>query len=103
VNLLLTSCIEPELLSEVLELWNKFFIADFMPAFEIVPYMQFAPAAAAASIDAIVFLVPEPAMGFSFERHPRRIRPWQVPWLNADIAQCIRNLPESCAMRDGRK
>lgn len=93
----------PEFSSEVLELWNKVFIAEFMPGPELVPYVQFAPASSSASIDAIVFLRPEPAMGFSFLRHAREIAPWQAAWVNADIAQSVRNLPESCAMRDGRK
>jgi hypothetical protein len=99
----LTSSTIPEFSSEVLELWNKFFIAEFMPGPELVPHVQFAPAASAASVDAIVFLRPEPDMGFSFGRHAREIYPWQAAWLNADVAQSIRDLPESCAMRDGRK
>jgi len=31
------------------------------------------------------------------------ITPWEAHWLNAEIAQKIRALPDSCAMRDGRK
>jgi hypothetical protein len=103
VNLLLTSSTIPEFTSEVLDLWNRFFIADFMPAPDLASYLKFAPAAAAASIDAIVFLQPERALGFSFLRQPREIAPWMAAAMNCLVAQEIRSLPENCAMRDGRK
>ncbi len=74
-----------------------------MPGPELVPHLQFAPASASASIDAIVFLRTEPGMGFPFSHLGREMTPWEADFSNADIARRIRELPESCAMRDGRK
>jgi hypothetical protein len=78
-----------------------------MPGNEVVPYLKFAPAAAAASIDAIVFLRPNSDIGFQYAlglpRPSTVVDPWEAPWRNAEISQKIRDLPEDCAMRDGRK
>jgi len=108
LNLLLTCSTIPEFDTDSLELWNKFSIAEWMPGREIVPYLMFAPTAAAASIDAIVFLRPNMSVGFAHGSDGRvslvpEITPWEAHWLNAEIARKIRDLPESCAMRDGRK
>jgi hypothetical protein len=108
LNLLLTCSTTPEFTQDALDLWNEFCIAEWMPGREIVSYLMFAPASSSASIDAIVFLQPNLSMGFlhgpdgRVSRMPD-ISPWQAHWLNAEIAQRIRDLPENCAMRDGRK
>jgi hypothetical protein len=107
VNLLLTCSTIPEFSREGHTLWNKFCIAEWMPGHELVPYLMFAPAASAASIDAIVFLQPNRGVGFMQgpDGHLSlpETTPWEAQWMNAEIAQKIRELPESCAMRDGRK
>ena len=108
MKLLLTCSTMPEFGQDALDLWNKFCIAEWMLGPDLVTYLRFAPAAAAACIDAIVFLRPSRGMGFmpGPERHLwdiPEINPWEAPWANAYIAEQIRNLPESCAMRDGRK
>jgi hypothetical protein len=103
VNLLLTCSTIPEFNQDALELWNKFCIADWMPGREIVSYLKFAPASSSASIDAIVFLRPDRSTGLWFEMDGSGITPREANWFNAEIAQTIRNLPENCAMRDGRK
>jgi hypothetical protein len=106
VNLLLTCSTTPDFTREALELWNKFCIADWMPGEEIVRYLMFAPTSEFAAIDAIVFLEPNMSMGFA-EGPDGRLVPLMTPWeghcLNAMISERIRNLPETCAMRDGRK
>ena len=108
MNLLLTCSTTPEFSQEALDLWNKFCIADWMPGLDLLPYLMFAPASSSASIDAIVFLQPNRTLGLV--RRPdglpsvlSDVTPWGAHWLNAEIAQKIRNLPETCAMRDGRK
>jgi hypothetical protein len=107
VNLLLTCSTLPEFDSDDLKLWNQFCIADWMPGYDVVPYLMFAPASSAACIDAIVFLQPSKAMGYDLGPDGRlsfpEITPWEAQWMNAEIALRIRNLPETCAMRDGRK
>jgi hypothetical protein len=108
MNLLLTCSTLPEFSPEALDLWNKFCIADWMPGSEIVSYLMFAPASSSACIDAIVFLRPDLSMGLVYgpDGSPSLstgIRPWEAHWLNAEIARRIRDLPETCAMRDGRK
>jgi len=107
VNLLLTCSTTPEFSQEALDLWNKFCIAEWMPGHEVVPYLMFASASSSASIDAIVFLRPSMSMGFVHGANGHlsypEITSWDAPWLNAEIAQRIRDLPETCAMRDGRK
>ena len=79
-----------------------------MPGKELVRYLLFAPAAERASIDAIVFLQPNMSVGFAQGPDGRltlspEITPWEAHYYNAAIADQIRNLPETCAMRDGRK
>ncbi len=79
-----------------------------MPGVEIVPYLQFAPASEFAAIDAIVFLEPNRGLGFAELANGQEVPipeifPWEAHYLNADISARIRALPESCAMRDGRK
>jgi Domain of unknown function (DUF4263) len=107
VNLLLTCSTVPEFSQHALALWNRFSIAEWMPGREIVSYLMFAPASSSACIDAIVFLQPNLSMDFVQGPDGRlclpAITPWGAHWLNADIAQRIRDLPETCAMRDGRK
>jgi len=107
VNLLLTCSMTPEFSPDALDLWNKFCIADWMPGDEIISYLMFAPASSSACIDAIVFLRPNLSMDFMHGPNGAlslpEITPWDAPWLNAAIAQRIRDLPETCAMRDGRK
>jgi hypothetical protein len=97
----------PEFSPDALDLWNKFCIADWMPGDEIISYLMFAPASSSACIDAIVFLRPNLSMDFMHRPNGApslpEITPWDAPWLNAAIAQRIRDLPETCAMRDGRK
>lgn len=79
-----------------------------MPGDEITKYLLFAPVSEFASIDAIVFLEPNKSLGFeelpdgSYSPIPK-MSPWEGHWRNAEISERIRNLPESCAMRDGRK
>jgi len=108
VNLLLTCSTTPDFSTEALELWNRFCIAEWMPGAEIVPYLQFAPGSEFAAIDAIVFLEPNMSVGFAelADGHltpTPTIFPWEAHYLNADISARIRTLPETCAMRDGRK
>jgi Domain of unknown function (DUF4263) len=108
VNLLLTCSTTPEFSRDALELWNKFCIADWMPGNEIIRYLLFAPASEFASIDAIVFLQPNMSVGFAEGPDGRltafpEITPSQAHCRNAIISEQIRNLPETCAMRDGRK
>ena len=79
-----------------------------MPGDEIVSYLLFAPASEFASIDAIVFLEPNSAVGFGQWPDGRvepipLITPWEGQYHNAALSERIRNLPETCAMRDGRK
>jgi len=79
-----------------------------MPGREIVRYLLFAPASEFASIDAIVFLEPNKSVGFAEGPDGRltpfpEITPWEAHYYNAAISEQIRNLPETCAMRDGRK
>jgi hypothetical protein len=100
VNLLLTSSSVPEFDEAALNLWNKFCIAELMPGNEVVPYLMFAPAAAAASIDAIVFLQPNSDIDLEYALGMPRPSTMVDPW---EISQKIRDLPENCAMRDGRK
>ena len=108
MKLLLTCCTNPEFDQDAFELWNKFCIAEWMSGIDLIPYLKFAPASASACVDAIVFLQASKAINFA-PWHSRRfwdfpeIHPWNAPWLDAEIIQEIRNLPESCAMRDGRK
>jgi Domain of unknown function (DUF4263) len=108
VNLLLTCSTTPEFSREALDFWDKFCIADWMPGNEIVLYLLFAPSAEFASIDAIVFLEPNLSVGFA-ERPDGYVVPfsamttWEAHWHNSIIAEKIRDLPETCAMRDGRK
>ncbi|MEO6817983.1 MAG: Shedu anti-phage system protein SduA domain-containing protein [Edaphobacter sp.] len=69
---------------------------------------MFGPGSSSARIDAIVFLRPNLSVGFAYGPDGRMldspdIGPWEAPWCDAEIAQKIRNLPETCAMRDGRK
>src|SRR5260370_17145710 len=108
VNLLLTCSTTPDFNTEALGLWNRFCIAEWMPGVEIVPYLQFAPASEFAAIDAIVFLEPNRGLGFAELANGQEVPipeifPWEAHYLNADISARIRALPESCAMRDGRK
>jgi Domain of unknown function (DUF4263) len=106
VNLLLTCSTIPEFSQDALTLWNKFCIAERMPGREVVPYLKFAPAASSACIDAIVFLLPNMSADFVYGPDGRAlstITPWEAHWLNAEIVRKIRALPETCAMRDGRK
>jgi hypothetical protein len=108
VNLLLTCGATPEFSRDALDLWNKFCIAEWMPGKEIVRYLAFAPASELASIDAIVFLEPNKGVGFAEGPDGRltifpEIPPWEAHYYNAAISEQIRNLPETCAMRDGRK
>jgi hypothetical protein len=106
VNLLLTCSTIPDFSTEALALWNRFCIAEWMPGTELVPYLQFAPASEFAAIDAIVFLEPTMEMGFAQSADGRLtpvMFPWEAHYLNAVISTKIRTLPESCAMRDGRK
>lgn len=108
MNLLLTCSTIPEFSNDALDLWNKFCIAEWMPGREIGSYLRFAPTSAAACIDAIVFLQPNRSVGFGYSESGRvrnlpEIHPWEAHYLNAEIALKIRDLPETCAMRDGRK
>ena len=108
MNLLLTCSTTPEFSREALELWNKFCIADWMPGAEVVRYLLFAPSSEFASIDAIVFMEPNMSVGLidgpDWNLTPlSEVTTWEAHWLNADISEQIRNLPETCAMRDGRK
>jgi len=108
VNLLVTCSTIPDFSAEALALWNRFCLAEWMPGREIVPYLQFAPASEFAAIDAIVFLEPNMEMGFAELADGRlaptpEILPGKAQYLNAIISRKIRELPESCAMRDGRK
>lgn len=78
-----------------------------MPGTELVSYPKFAPSEF-ASIDAIVFLEPNMAVGFAELPGGRltlipAMSEWEAHYYNAIIAEQIRNLPEACAMRDGRK
>ena len=108
MNLLLTCATTPDFSPEALALWNHFCIADWMPGEELIQYLLFAPAAEYACIDAIVFLEPHAAVGFgewpdgTMAPIPL-MTPWEAHYYNAEISQRIRSLPESCAMRDGRK
>jgi len=79
-----------------------------MPGEELVQYLLFAPASEFAVIDAIVFLEPSMDVGFAEGPDGRmtlfpQITPWEGHYYNAIISERIRNLPETCAMRDGRK
>lgn len=108
MNLLLTCSTTPEFSRDALDLWNKFCIAEWMPGREFLRYLLFAPASEFASIDAIVFLEPNMSIGFAELSDGRVIpipemTPWEAHYRNADISQQIRNLPETCAMGDGRK
>ncbi len=108
MNLLLTCSTTPEFSRDALDLWNRFCIAEWMPGREIVRYLLFAPASEFASIDAIVFLEPNKSVGFAEGPDGRltpfpEITPWEAHYYNAAISEQIRNLPETCAMRDGRK
>lgn len=108
MNLLLTCSTTPEFSREALDFWNKFCIADWMPGNEIVRYLLFAPSSEFASIDAIVFLEPNLSVGFAKgpDGHVMPlplITTWEAHWHNSIIAEKIRDLPETCAMRDGRK
>jgi len=108
VNLLLTCSTTPEFSHDAFDLWNAFCISDWMQGREIVPYLKFAPASALASIDTIVFLEPNLSVGFMRDQNGRivlspEIMPWEAHYRNAAISEAIRNLPETCAMRDGRK
>jgi hypothetical protein len=108
VNLLLTCSTTPDFSRDALNFWNNFCIADWMQGSEIVAYLKFAPASALASIDAIVFLEPNLDVGFierpdgSVSLSPE-VMPWEAHYGNTIISKAIRNLPENCAMRDGRK
>lgn len=108
MNLLLTCSTTPKFSPDALDLWNKFCIAEWMPGRDIVRYLLFAPASQFASIDAIVFLRPNMSVGFA-ERPDGRLvpfpemMPWEAHYYNANISERIRNLPETCATRDGRK
>jgi hypothetical protein len=108
VNLLLTCSTVPELSEDGLALWNSFCLAEWMPGSELIRYIMFSPSSEFASIDAIVFLEPNMSVGFA-EGPDGRLVPfplittWEAHWRNAEIAERIRDLPETCAMRDGRK
>jgi hypothetical protein len=108
VNLLLTCCTTPDFSHAALDLWNNFCIADWMLGNEIIRYLLFSPASEFASIDAIVFLEPNQSVGFGEWPDGRltpfpTIMPWEAHYGNALIAEKVRGLPETCAMRDGRK
>jgi hypothetical protein len=106
VNLLLTCSTTPDFSHKALDLWNNFCIADWMPGNQVVQYLLFAPSSEFASIDAIVFLEPS-VEGFTRGPDGSPIFPQMMPeeghWRNAIISEKLRNLPETCAMRDGRK
>jgi hypothetical protein len=107
VNLLLTCSTTPDFDRDGLDLWNNFCIADWMPGDEVIQYLLFSPSSEFASIDAIVFLEPNSSVGF-FRRPDGSINfpdmtIWEGHWHNALLSKRIRNLPEACAMRDGRK
>src|ERR1700722_66301 len=75
---------------------------------DVIRYLLFAPASEFASIDAIVFLEPSMEVGFAWGPDGRlrpfpEMTPWEGHYRNAQISDAIRNLPETCAMRDGRK
>ncbi len=108
MNLLLTCSTTPDFSRDALDLWNKFCIAEWMPGREIVRYLLFAPTSEFASIDAIIFLEPNKSVGFAAGPDGRlipfpEITPGEAHYHNAAISEKIRNLPETCAMRDGRK
>lgn len=108
MNLLLTCSTTPEFSREAFALWNNFSIAEWMQGSELVPYLLFSPASEHASIDAIVFVEPNSSVGFAEGPDGRPAPfPFVLPdvahYKNAMIADKIRNLPETCAMRDGRK
>jgi hypothetical protein len=65
---------------------------------------MFAPASSSACIDAI-FLQPNLSIGQGPDGRLSLplITPGEAHWLNAEIARQILDLPETCAMRDGRK
>jgi hypothetical protein len=106
MNLLLTCSVMPDLSRDDLEIWKEFCLFDWVPGWEIVPYLRLAPASAHALIDAIVFLPPNLAVGYKVSPegdYSLIDSPWEGHYGNAFISNEIRNLPDSCAMRDGRK
>ena len=108
MNLLLTCCTTPDFTRNHFALWNNFCIAEWMPGDELVPYLLFSPTSEFACIDAIVFLEPNEGVGYREWPDGRltpfpEMMPWEAHYGNAVIAQRIRCLPETCAMRDGRK
>lgn len=107
MNLLLTCATIPEFSPEALDPWNRFCIAEYIQGDELIRYLLFASSSEFASIGAIVFLSPTTSVGF-IQSTDGRLSPipwtvWEGDFLNAELAERIRNLPESCAMRDGRK
>jgi hypothetical protein len=75
-------------------------IVEEFPFERLTAYLRFAPAAGLALIDTIVCsAVAEPIAWDGYE--PPTLQ-WPVTTA-VKLAQDVRNLPESCAMRDGRK
>jgi len=77
-------------------------IVEFLPMYRVASYLHFDPAASLALIDAIVCAADTELFASAWE--PGRDPVLACPVTRAlMLAEDIGNLPESCAMRDGRK
>src|SRR5271169_7134730 len=83
-----------------LALWrNRRHIVEVMPLEQVASYLRFDPASELALVDAIVCAADAPPIA-SFS--PLRGNLYQLHYALL-LAEDVRALPETCAMRDGRK
>src|SRR5712664_1561438 len=76
-------------------------IVEKMPMERIVSYLRTGPASTLALVDAIVCMAD---MGTLAHREPERYPQLDSPLEKAlALAEEVRNLPDTCTMRDGRK
>ena len=86
---------------DYLEAWRaRFNIVESMVIHDVANYLYFAPAHRLALVDAIVCMADSEMIAFDSEMVPRYVDPLGEALC---LARKIRDLPDTCAMSDGRK
>jgi hypothetical protein len=103
VNLLYTTTpgFESEEASSMMLQWREaHHLVELMPWYELTKYLQFAASSSLAQVDAIVCS----ANGMEFTFGPKFEVEMNYPFETAlYLAERVRELPDTCTMRDGRK
>lgn len=73
---------------------------ELIPCHQLVNYLHFSPASTLAQVDAIVCDADTDAVAFDWDMQPYYTFPVETALA---VAEDVHRLPESCAMRDGRK